>query len=206
MSPSPGTEFPDVQATLEAAGVGGHFTVGSSKAEVVAAQGPPEAFSENVYQYGSSIVTFQNGAVVSWRQGHPQLKARLPFEDVAAKIGVFTIGSRKDEVIALQGKPDSASTGLFQYGSSVVFFREGRVVDWREGSPLLKARRPLDLVAANIGYFTVGSRRDEVMAVQGKPDRTTADAYYYGSAIVMFAGDRVISWRDGAPGLRARAR
>ena len=203
----PKAEFPDVQAALDAAGIRGYFTVGSTKAEVVASQGKPDAFSENAYQYGSSIVHFQNGVVESWQQGNPPLRARLPFDRLAAGIGRFTVGSGKEEVFALQGKPDSSSPAIFQYGSSVVYFSNERVIGWLEGSPPLKARRPIDLVRSLLGpHFHLGSTRSEVIAAQGRPDAATDTEYVYGSSVVKFAGGLVVSWSEGTPLLKVRAR
>jgi cytochrome c-type biogenesis protein CcmH/NrfG len=52
----------------------------------------------------------------------------------------FTIGSTKDEVVAVQGTPDSFSENKFQYGSSDVHFQNGRVISWYNGYPRLKVK------------------------------------------------------------------
>ncbi len=42
----------------------------------------------------------------------------------------FTLGSTKDEVLALQGTPDSISDSHFAYGGATVHFEDGRVTSW----------------------------------------------------------------------------
>ena len=116
----------------------------------------------------------------------------------------FTIGSTRDEVVAIQGKPDAFTATTLQYGSSIVVFKDDRVESWLDGNPRLKARLPLDRLSARIGYFTVGSRKDEVIAIQGQPDSYTPTAFHYGLSTVFFRDDRVEYWRDVDSKLRAR--
>ena len=116
----------------------------------------------------------------------------------------FTIGSTRNEVVAVQGKPDAFTATALQYGSSIVVFKDDRVASWLDGNPRLKARLPLDLLGAKVGYFTVGSRKDEVVAIQGQPDSSTPAAFRYGLSTVYFRNDRVEYWRDVDARLRAR--
>jgi hypothetical protein len=55
----------------------------------------------------------------------------------------FTVGSTRDDVIRVQGTPDKVTAGVFGYGLSQVYFRNGRVNSWHSdpGTPL-KARMP----------------------------------------------------------------
>jgi hypothetical protein len=57
--------------------------------------------------------------------------------------GYFTVGSTKDEVLALQGTPTSFNEVQWSYGLSHVSFQNGRVTSWYV-SPLnsLKAVAP----------------------------------------------------------------
>ncbi len=57
-----------------------NFTVGSSKDVVLVAQGTPTFFSEDKFEYGGSVVNFQNGRVVSWKSDPASipLRAREP--------------------------------------------------------------------------------------------------------------------------------
>jgi len=52
----------------------------------------------------------------------------------------------------------------------------------------------------------VGSTKDEVLAVQGTPDRFTDTTFSYGTSDVFFEKGRVKSWDDRYPRLRARLR
>jgi len=59
------------------------------------------------------------------------------------QVPYFTVGSTKDDVVRVQGKPTRITDNLFAYGLSEVYFKDGRVESWRidPGSPL-KARMP----------------------------------------------------------------
>jgi hypothetical protein len=182
----------------------GTFAVGSTKSEVIAVQGAPDSFTDTIFQYGSSVVIFRNDRVDSWQEGTPALKVRVASSEVPTPIGYFTVGSTKAEVIGVQGRPDSFTENAYQYGSSTVVFRNDRVESWRDGSTRLRARTLEELPSAHLDYFTRGSTRSEVIAAQGKPDGISANAYQYGSSLVLFDHDRVISWQSGSPPLRAR--
>jgi hypothetical protein len=134
----------------------------------------------------------------------PDLNQAPPLGGIAGKGVYFTIGSTRDEVVAVQGKPDAFTAGALQYGSSIVVFKDDRVASWVDGNPHLKARLPLDLLGAKVGYFTVGSRKDEVVAIQGQPDGSTPTSFRYGLSTVYFRNDRVEYWRDVDSRLRAR--
>jgi hypothetical protein len=123
-----------------------YFTVGSTKAEVSAVQGPPTRTSEHVWEYGGSRVYFRYGRVSKWDMWpRSPLKVRLqpalPLEAVPA---YFTVGSTKDEVVVVQGTPTRFSDRVWEYGHSRVYFEADRVARWEawRGSPL-KARHAL---------------------------------------------------------------
>ena len=52
------------------------------------------------------------------------------------------------------------------------------------------------------GYFTVGSTKDEVLALQGTPERFTETSFYYGTSEVRFEQGHVTSWYNGQPRLK----
>ncbi len=111
--------------------------------------------------------------------------------------GTFTVGSTKDEVLAVQGKPTEQSDRAWTYGSSLVLFGGDRVAGWdvRPGSPLkvrMLPSRPARRTTKD--YFRVGSTKDEVLAVQGTPTEFRDRVWHYGSSSVLFSGDRVRSW------------
>jgi hypothetical protein len=96
-----------------------------------------------MFQYGMSKVYFRNGRVEAWHiSGGSPLRARLLPRAPVETHGYFTVGSTKDEVLAVQGTPTSFSDYWFGYGLSKVYFRDERVDSWSmsPGSPL-KVRR-----------------------------------------------------------------
>jgi hypothetical protein len=62
------------------------FTVGSTMADVIRAQGLPTMFTENTYTYGSSVISFENDRVVGWTELDVPLRAfdlpASPFVDL----------------------------------------------------------------------------------------------------------------------------
>ena len=185
------TDYDKLKARLEPSGPVspslGYFTVGSTKDEVLAVQGTPDSFTDTRWEYGSfSWVRFRSGLVTDWNNtDYDKLKARLePSGPVSPSLGYFTVGSTKDEVLAVQGTPDSFTDTRWEYGSfSWVRFRSGLVTDWNNTDyDKLKARlEPSGPVSPSLGYFTVGSTKDEVLAVQGTPDSFTDTRWEYGS-------------------------
>ena len=181
----------------------GYFTVGSTKDEVLAVQGSPDSFTDTRWEYGSlSWVRFENGLVTDWNNtDYDKLKARLePSRPVSPSPGYFTVGSTKDEVLAVQGSPDSFTDTRWEYGSlSWVRFENGLVTDWNNTDyDKLKARlEPSRPVSPSPGYFTVGSTKDEVLAVQGSPDSFTDTRWEYGSlSWVRFENGLVTDWNN----------
>jgi len=55
----------------------------------------------------------------------------IPGAPVDTSLGYFTVGSTKDEVLAIQGTPTAFSENTFEYSGSEVYFRNGKVVSWR---------------------------------------------------------------------------
>lgn len=62
------------------------FWKGSSRGEVVRAQGLPSAFDATSYSYGSSVILFDRGLVAGWSEGDTRLQQfempSLPFMDL----------------------------------------------------------------------------------------------------------------------------
>jgi hypothetical protein len=125
-----------------------------------------------------------------------RLNARLnPEHPVPASENSYTVGSTKDEVLAVQGTPTQFSHDVLEYGLSKVFLKDDRVVTW-EISPLnsLRARLAPAAGTSSHGYFTVGSTKDEVLAVQGTPTQFSDRVFSYGLSEVFFQSGRVVSW------------
>ena len=174
----------------------GYFTTGSTKDKVVAVQGTPNSFTGNKFEYGYSTVHFRNGRVTSWYNSNANpLKAKMVPAKGTRNRGYFTTGSTKDEVVAVQGTPNSFTGNKFEYGYSTVHFRNGRVTSWyNSNANPLKAKMVPAKGTRNRGYFTTGSTKDEVVAVQGTPNSFTGNKFEYGYSTVHFRNDRVTSW------------
>jgi hypothetical protein len=96
----------------------------------------PTRFSESQWGYGLPDVRFQSGRVTSWYVSPVNsLKVRMLPEsesdaNAARARGHFTVGSTKDEVLAVQGTPTRFSESQWSYGLSDVRFQSGRVTSW----------------------------------------------------------------------------
>jgi outer membrane protein assembly factor BamE (lipoprotein component of BamABCDE complex) len=173
-----------------------YFTVGSTQDDVLAIQGTPTDFSEDEFDYGSSAVYFSHGVVHSWNSSRDNpLEVRLLPSANIARPEYFTVGSTQDDVLAIQGTPTEFSEDEFDYGSSAVYFSHGVVHAWHNSrvNPL-KVRL---LPSANIArpeYFTVGSTKDDVLAIQGTPTDFSEDEFEYGFSTVYFSHNVVRSW------------
>jgi len=121
-----------------------------------------------------------------------------------AKIsGYFTVGSTKEDVLAIQGTPDTSSTNLLKYGESNVYFEEGKVSGWENHSPRLKVKlKPTTHTSGST--FTVGSSKDQVLSVEGTPDSFSESEFMYGESSVHFENGRVTSWFSRNPPLKVR--
>lgn len=120
-----------------------YFTIGSTLGDVYAIQGVPTGTENGIWHYGKSKVFFANGAVTSWEHDPADpLKATVLPEGTKSVAPVFTLGSTKAEVRAIQGAPLTESDTLWDYGLSKVYFQDGRVTGW-DSSPMhpLRARK-----------------------------------------------------------------
>jgi hypothetical protein len=66
-----------------------------------------------------------------------------------------------------------------------------------------KLNRPTQ-TQPNSDFFTVGSTKDEVLAIQGTPTRLSDNEFAYDYSRVEFRNDRVISWNDISKILKTR--
>ena len=114
-----------------------------------------------------------------------------------------TVGSTYDAVRAIQGPPTWATDRIWEYGGSRLYFQEGRVIGWDiwPGSPLKVQLLPLVPTNPVPASFTIGSTKDEVLAVQGTPTRMTERLWEYGASRVFFTDNRVTRWEvwPGSP-------
>ncbi len=127
--------------------------------------------------YADAMSWFRMAAV----QGNPDAQKMLIEVELRASepanmtpragAGYFTIGSSKMEVLALQGTPTSMTTLFYPRGSerwsydrcTVTFDEFGRVKDYSNECGKLR------IALGPIQYFTIGSSREQVLAIQGTP-------------------------------------
>lgn len=130
--------------------------------------------------------------------------SETPITRTSVPEGFFAIDSTKDEVLSVQGTPDRFTDNSFHYGASDVYFREGRVAYWNNGYPKLKVMMLPSTATTIKSYFTIGSTKDDVLAIQGTPDRFTDESFRYGASHVYFKNGRVSSWDSNYPKLKVR--
>ena len=101
---------------------------------MLAEQGIPGAASEEKLVYGQSELYFKDGAVTGWRidPANPIRVKLWPSTAVDPTLASYTVGSSKDVVLTVQGTPTAFTEDKFEYGRSVVYFRNDRVVSWKE--------------------------------------------------------------------------
>ena len=139
-------------------------------------------------------------AVASSPLGVPAAAAGAPAP--AQKKEYFSLGSTKDDVLALMGHPrDNDPTGnRWWYGSSYVDFSEGRVVNYHNSLlGELKVQKTPSAAKNRPAYLARGLTSEEVKLLQGEPDRRdqTLNRWYYGSSYVDFRNDRVSDHFNG---------
>jgi hypothetical protein len=122
-----------------------YITAGLSKSEIIAIQGTPTSETSNELDYGSSKLYFSNDALAGWKIDLASpLRVKLwPDAAVDPALAFFGVGSTKNEVLVVQGTPTFFSESTFGYGSSEVYFKNGRVVSWKSdaATPLRTASR-----------------------------------------------------------------
>jgi len=123
-----------------------YITIGSTRDEVIAKQGPPTTSSEDKLVYGHSELDLKDGAVVGWRidPASDPIRVKLwPEHSVDTSQTYFTVDSTKDDVLVVQGTPTAFSKDKFEYGGSVVYFHNDRVVSWKNDPTTIPLRIPI---------------------------------------------------------------
>lgn len=111
-----------------------YITVGLTKDEVMAIAGTPVSSSDDKLVYKGAEIDFKDGAVSDWKidPSTSPLRVKLwPDAPVDTSLQYFAVGSTKNDVLVVQGTPTSFSKDMFGYGSSEVFFKDNRVVSWK---------------------------------------------------------------------------
>lgn len=175
------------------------FTLGSSKKEVLRVQGKPSKVYGQTWVYGLSDVTFKEGKVWRYHNFDGTLQVQIVSSPSAGddfSPQLFSLGSSKDEVVRVQGAPTRVEGNKWSYGFSEIYFRNDVVVGFNNFFNSLKVTvlpsgDPGALPSRN--YFTIGSTRDEVLAVQGTPTVVQGNMWSYQLSEVLFADGKVRS-------------
>ncbi|HZP05111.1 MAG TPA: J domain-containing protein [Terracidiphilus sp.] len=111
-----------------------YVTTGLTQEEVEAVLGAPTVSSERKLIYGASELDFTGGKLTGWKIDPvtSPLRVKLwPDAPVDPNVGFFHLGSSKSVVLVVQGTPTYLAENQYGYGSSVVYFRDDRVVNWK---------------------------------------------------------------------------
>ena len=125
-----------------------------------------------------------------------QILSASPDQSINQKY--FLAGSSLSEVRAIQGIPSRVEFGIWYYGKSKVYFVNEMVIGWENNAsnPLKVAIAPTPAPTPAATYFTKGSTKAEVNAVQGEPLSKGENEWDYGVSKVYFEGGRVTGWHD----------
>jgi hypothetical protein len=104
--------------------------------------GDPTASSEKSLVYGRSELFLKDFCVIGWRiDATSPIRVKLwPASSVDPSLDHFEVGSSRDVVLVVQGTPTAFSTDKFEYGGSEVFFKDNRVVGWKDNPNSIKLR------------------------------------------------------------------
>ncbi|WP_179228533.1 hypothetical protein [Leptolyngbya ohadii] len=138
---------------------------------------------------------------------------------VQAGNSLWSVGSRRAQVVDLQGKPsstdryDSMCREVLRYGRSVVELRNGVVTSYEDADRNLRVTSEAAAsVAGSSAYWELGSTKEAVFAVQGTPSRVVKYDYsrkellYYGDSLVELNHNQVIGYSNLGKNLRVQIR
>jgi hypothetical protein len=198
-----------------------YFTSGSHRDDVIRIQGMPDAVTYSEYagewwHWDNSYVTFDlsTDRINFWGNHSGNLKVELITGSDVTQLPYFTFGSHRDDVIRIQGMPDSVTYSEYadewwHWGNSYVIFdlSTGRIISWGNGSGNLQ----VDIISGSnvtgLDYFEIGSHMDDVLRIQGMPTDVSADWWWWwGNSHVTFdlATKKVLSWENTSGNLNVR--
>jgi len=118
-----------------------------------------------------------------------------------------TVGLTKDEVITVMGSPISSSANTLLYRDAAFYLRRGSVIGWKVNPSLIPLRVklwPTGHPDPRVTTFSLGSSKNDVIAVQGTPTLLSESKLAYGGSEVFLEGGRVIGWNDNHASERLR--
>jgi outer membrane protein assembly factor BamE (lipoprotein component of BamABCDE complex) len=191
---------------------------GSYRAQILSALGAPIREIAAIVERGlhdlhaqpaaaapaANLQASQTAVAVQKPINRPASKA----QPAAVKLLPFiTAGLTKDEVVAVLGNPTSSSGDKLVFGGSEFDLKDGKVAGWKldGASPAIQVKLwPESAIDPSLDSFTVGSTKDEVLAVQGTPTLFSEDVFGYGGSEVYFQSNRVVRWRNDPASVQLR--
>jgi len=169
-APAPAPEPASERAVAE---LPGHVTLGSHRSEVLAVLGEPGSRTGRLWTYGLSRVRFSGDRVVGW-DSHPASPLRVHMDHDLPPSRVpdtLTVGSTRDEVVAVLGTPTAVTGSRWWYGLSTVRFRAGAVAgfDAHPAFPLPVRRPP----RRGLVRPRRAATRDSSRPSRGRPSRAS---------------------------------
>ncbi len=130
---------------------------------------------------------------------------------------LWSIGSRRTQVIAIQGEPssidrqDTLCKEVLRYGGSLVELRNGVVVGYEDGDRNLRITPKLPQpVSGRDSHWSLGSTKEEVFNLQGTPtrvaryDSSRQEFLYYGNSSIELTNNRVTGYSNFDENLRVQ--
>jgi hypothetical protein len=112
-----------------------YVTAGFTQSEVETVMGQPVSASREALRYRNAVFYLHNGKVAGWKVDPSLIPLRVklwPSGPLDPRLVSFTVGSSKNEVIAVQGTPTMLTENKLGYGTSEVFLESGRVIGWND--------------------------------------------------------------------------
>lgn len=190
---------------------GSTFSLGSSKATVLAAQGNPSiigGYTSNCgcykWEYGNNWIGFSSsgsdGVVTNWEFGIPD--GDLELVNYGPDGSSFTLGSTTATVLTAQGNPSTiggynSNCGCYRwhYGSGYVGFDAsgpgGLVKNWAD---IPSGSLNITNYGPDGSTFTLGSTTAAVLAAQGSPPEISGYNSSCGCYKWWFVSDHISGW------------
>jgi len=147
---------------------------------------------------------------------YAQQQSRAKDSITTATQNLWTKGSRKADVLRIQGEPthavryDALCQEILTYGSSTVELNNNSVVSFEDIDRNLKvAKESMPTTSLTDGLsWTLGSNKEDVFAVQGTParvkryDAPRKEILHYGNSTVQITDNRVTSYANFSNNLK----
>jgi hypothetical protein len=141
-------------------------------------------------------------AIPAARRGAPIIKSRRKTKPCGEACCLT-----RQEVIAVQGPPTSASKNKLAYGNSELDFNGDKLTGWKidPASPIRVKLWPDAAVDPDLKFFWLGSSKNEVLVAQGTPAYWSENTIGYGGSEVYFKAGKVAGWKNDPATVPLRA-